>query len=110
MAKIDLEQLDFQGLRDVISRAQALMAKKQGEARTQFLKEMRTKAAALGLDLQDVIKPTRRATAKPTQSTVAPKYKNPDNPSQTWSGRGRSPAWAQPYKEQGRLDDIRIGD
>lgn len=24
---------------------------------------------------------------------VAPKYRNPDNPSQTWAGRGQMPAW-----------------
>ena len=24
---------------------------------------------------------------------VAPKYRNPDNPSQTWSGRGVTPKW-----------------
>jgi DNA-binding protein H-NS len=24
---------------------------------------------------------------------VAPKYANPDDPSQTWTGRGRGPNW-----------------
>jgi DNA-binding protein H-NS len=24
---------------------------------------------------------------------VAPKYQNPDNPSETWTGRGRKPLW-----------------
>ena len=27
------------------------------------------------------------------QSVVAAKYRNPDNPSQTWSGRGVTPKW-----------------
>ena len=27
---------------------------------------------------------------------VAAKYANPDNPSETWTGRGRSPAGSQP--------------
>ncbi|MCK5549998.1 MAG: H-NS histone family protein, partial [Hyphomicrobiaceae bacterium] len=25
--------------------------------------------------------------------SVAPKYANPDDPSQTWTGRGRRPRW-----------------
>lgn len=30
---------------------------------------------------------------KSTRAPVAPKYQNPDNPEQSWSGRGRQPVW-----------------
>lgn len=29
------------------------------------------------------------------RSEIAPKYRNPDNPSEIWSGRGREPRWLQ---------------
>ena len=29
------------------------------------------------------------------RSAVAPKYRNPADPSQTWSGRGRPPTWIE---------------
>jgi DNA-binding protein H-NS len=29
----------------------------------------------------------------PTRGKVAPKYRNPDNPSETWAGRGLKPRW-----------------
>jgi DNA-binding protein H-NS len=29
------------------------------------------------------------------RSEIAPKYRNPENPSETWSGRGREPKWLQ---------------
>lgn len=29
------------------------------------------------------------------RSEIAPKYRNPENPSETWSGRGREPKWIQ---------------
>ena len=32
---------------------------------------------------------------------VAPKYRNPNNPRQTWSGRGKQPRWLR--------DEIRLG-
>lgn len=32
---------------------------------------------------------------------VAAKYQNPVDPTQTWSGRGRKPAWVQMYLENG---------
>ncbi len=34
---------------------------------------------------------------------VAPKYANPDDPSQTWAGRGRKPLWlVAKMKKKGR--------
>ena len=39
----------------------------------------------------------------------APRYRNPDNPEQTWSGRGRRPRWVHEAEAAGRsLDDLRI--
>ena len=35
---------------------------------------------------------------------VAPKYRNPANPEQTWTGRGVSPTWVQELKSAGTLD------
>lgn len=39
---------------------------------------------------------------------VAPKYRNPANPEQTWTGRGVSPAWVQSLKTAGTLDSALI--
>jgi DNA-binding protein H-NS len=39
---------------------------------------------------------------------VAPKYRNPANPEQTWTGRGVSPTWVQALKATGTLDSALI--
>jgi DNA-binding protein H-NS len=39
---------------------------------------------------------------------VLPKYSNPENPEETWTGRGRSPAWAAALKENDKLDTALI--
>ena len=40
---------------------------------------------------------------------VTPKFKNPRDPSQTWSGRGKQPRWiAELLAVGGDLDDFRI--
>lgn len=39
---------------------------------------------------------------------VAPKYSNPANPEQTWTGRGVSPTWVQALKAAGILDSALI--
>ena len=40
--------------------------------------------------------------------TIAPKYRNPADPSQTWTGRGKSPAWIVAMKEAGTLESALI--
>jgi len=40
---------------------------------------------------------------------VAPKYRNPANPEQTWTGRGVSPTWVQALKAAGTLSSALIG-
>ena len=40
---------------------------------------------------------------------VRPKYRNPKNPAETWSGRGKLPRWLRPQLRGGRkLDDFLI--
>ena len=39
---------------------------------------------------------------------VAPKYRNPSNHEQTWTGRGVSPTWVQALKAEGKLDSALI--
>ena len=41
---------------------------------------------------------------------VAPKYRNPQNRSETWAGRGATPRWLRAYIKSGRkLEDFAIG-
>ena len=35
---------------------------------------------------------------------VQPKYRNPANAEQTWTGRGIAPTWVQTLKAEGKLD------
>jgi DNA-binding protein H-NS len=40
---------------------------------------------------------------------VVPKYRNPERPSETWAGRGKTPRWlAEQLKSGRRIDDFRI--
>lgn len=44
-----------------------------------------------------------------TRGKLPPKYRNPADPSQTWSGRGRKPAWIKEAEAAGRpLSDFAI--
>ncbi|WFU18736.1 H-NS family nucleoid-associated regulatory protein [Bradyrhizobium sp. CB3481] len=43
------------------------------------------------------------------RSNLHPKFQNPDEPSQTWSGRGRPPKWVSSLLATGKtMEDLRI--
>jgi DNA-binding protein H-NS len=40
---------------------------------------------------------------------VRPKFRNPDNPAETWSGRGRQPHWVVEQLRLGkRMEELKI--
>jgi len=48
--------------------------------------------------------PRRRA-----YPTVLPKFRNPDNTSETWAGRGKKPRWLSAQLKSGKqIEDFRI--
>ncbi|WP_158752879.1 H-NS histone family protein [Dyella sp. S184] len=103
---IDLKALSPKELQALIANANAQMK----EAHGYMIQDVRKKIDALlklsGLTLGDVY-PTRgggkkAAGKKGSTGSVAPKYRDPSDPSQTWSGRGRQPFWfAAALKKRG---------
>ena len=53
-----------------------------------------------GYSLSDILGEGGRKSSK--KPAAAPKYRNPDDPDQTWSGRGRQPAWFKDAVGKGR--------
>jgi DNA-binding protein H-NS len=48
-------------------------------------------------------------TGRRAYPTVFPKYRNPDQPSETWTGRGKQPRWMSAQLRLGkRIDDFKI--
>jgi DNA-binding protein H-NS len=76
-----------------------LMAKEAGLSASDIAKALNAGKAT------KAVKATK-ATKKGTLAgkKVAPKYRNPANPEQTWTGRGVSPTWVQELKAAGTLD------
>ncbi len=79
------------------------------------LAKMRNLAKAEGLDLEmllnDSAPATRKAsTARKTTTKVAPKYQNPKNSAEKWTGRGRQPKWVSAYlaKNGTKLEQLLI--
>jgi DNA-binding protein H-NS len=53
---------------------------------------------------------TKASFGRGVRGKVAPKYRNPENPVETWAGRGLKPRWlAAALKSGKKLDDFVIG-
>lgn len=53
-------------------------------------------------DQSKVSKPKKKA---PKKSPAAPKYQHPENPSATWTGKGRQPNWIKEAEAAGKSRD-----
>jgi DNA-binding protein H-NS len=71
----------------------AAIEQKLSAEREAFRAEVREKASMLGVDLGHLFRPKRRTAVGGARSSVAVKFRNPKNPSETWSGRGRPARW-----------------
>ena len=78
-------------------------------------KEAQRVAREYGVSVEDLTgaapSPAKsKAKSKPKRrGKVAPKYRNPGDASQTWTGRGRQPAWvAEALAGGARLEDLAI--
>lgn len=89
---IDIKNLNLSQLSELIKRAEA----RQVELKKENTEKVRAKIVALieaeGLDIDQVMG-ARGGKRGAARGRVAPKYSNPADPSQQWSGRGRQPLW-----------------
>ena len=90
MSKKQLEKL----LSDVQKALTAIQAKERREAK----KAAEAAAAKFGFSLSELTETTAGKTRRKgaPRKAGAPKYANPADPSQTWTGKGRQPQW---YKD-----------
>lgn len=108
---LNLETLSPTELKALIANAQSQMQ----AAHANHVKSVREKIERVltssGLTLADVY-PTRGSKgAKAPKSVVAPKYRNPENATQTWSGRGKRPLWfVQALKKRGTTAETLLID
>jgi len=71
--------------------------------------ELAAMAKSKGFDMADLFGNGSKVAKE--KKTVAPKYRNPANAEQTWTGRGRKPKWVvEELATGGNLDDFLIRD
>jgi DNA-binding protein H-NS len=109
---LNFEQLGDQQLREVMARVKETL-QERFTGRVQEFREF-AREAGFTVTLHKIGKEEgrhsrRQASQEDRRRGVGPKYYNPDNPEQTWAGRGRTPKWVADRLESGSsLDDLLI--
>ena len=83
-----MSRKDLEKLQKDIEKALALPAKTE---RKEARKAAEKAAAKFGFTLSELTGSTTKS--RKSDKGAAPKYANPDDGTQTWSGRGRQPQW-----------------
>jgi len=88
---IDISNLSESQLTTLMSRIHARLS----ELQLQKVARVRDKVMAMitseGLDYAELME--HSAFARKKRGKIKPKYRNPKNAGETWSGRGRQPRW-----------------
>jgi DNA-binding protein H-NS len=88
MARISgLEKMSYAELTELESRISQLKLEKQNAERAQLREKMSEMAKQAGFDMNEIFGKGKG------KGSVAPKYRDPKTPENTWTGRGRMPRW-----------------
>ncbi|HPD91483.1 MAG: H-NS histone family protein [Rhodobacter sp.] len=102
---MDLDSLSLAELKQLRKDVEAAITDFTERERRKALAEVEAFARERGLSPADLASLGVKRTRKP----AAPKYANPADPSQTWTGRGRRPHWIEAALSAGKsLDDLAI--
>jgi DNA-binding protein H-NS len=97
MAPIDLTGYDLAELKGLLFDIEQEIKRRARDERDRARERIHALAADAGIPLDALVK------------TAAPRYRNPADSDQTWTGRGRQPRWIADALASGRsLDDFKI--
>lgn len=109
MAKVNLAAMSLKDLVRLQTDLPAVIAERARAERAEVRARLDVVAREAGYSLDEIlgsVKGRRGGAGK----TAAVKYRNPDNPSETWSGRGRTANWLREKlnKRGAKIEDFAV--
>lgn len=97
---IDLSKLSIPELEALAHDVQEELVTRRETEKQRVLDQMRELAGSIGMTLEELLISQRGGRA--TKAAVAVKYRHPENPDLTWSGRGKRPQWVNDALADGK--------
>ncbi len=100
----ELDRMSYKDLQDLELKVRRAKASAQDRSRTELKERVEAMVEAAGFKLGDLFGGRGGKGRK-----VAAKYANPDDPAETWTGRGRKPRWlAAKLKDGDKIEKFLI--
>jgi DNA-binding protein H-NS len=104
-SSVNLKSMSVDKLTTLREQIDAVLGSKVAEARRSVLTQLNSLDRLAGSGSR-----AKGARGGILRGAVPPKYRNPENPAETWAGRGLKPRWlAAALKSGGKLEDFVIG-
>lgn len=101
---VDLSKLSIEELEALAKDIEVEVVNRRQAERERVLSQMRELAASIGTTPEELFRRSGKVVA---EKVVAVKYRHPDDPTLTWTGRGKRPQWVVVALESGQtLDDL----
>ena len=102
---LDISNLSAGELQQLRDNIESQIRERRDSEQREAKAKIREIAASVGLSVSF----GEAAAAPSARSKVAPKYRNPSNAAETWSGRGKRPNWVNAALAAGKqLEDLAI--
>lgn len=101
---IDLSKLSFEELQTLAKDVEAAIAERREAEKERVLQQMKELAGSIGMTVEELL-----GRDKGRAPRGEAKYRHPENPDLTWSGRGKRPAWVNEALGSGKtLEDLAV--
>jgi DNA-binding protein H-NS len=102
---MDLSKQSLDELKKLKKDVEKAIASFEARKRKEALKAVEQVAREYGVELSDIFGAGGNRKSTTAKAKGTPKFRNPADPSQTWSGRGRQPAWYKAAIAAGKSND-----
>ncbi|MGZ3184507.1 MAG: H-NS histone family protein [Telluria sp.] len=102
---MDLSNMSLGDLRKLQDQIKLEMKRREHQEVAKAREQIMAIAQSVGMPLKDLLASNRGGKG----STVAVRYRHPDNADQQWTGRGRQPKWVKDWVDSGKsIDQLRV--
>ncbi|MET0981057.1 MAG: H-NS histone family protein [Telluria sp.] len=109
MANVDLSDYNLGELKGLQHDIEKAIKNRQQQELRKAREQIMAIAKDAGVSVEELLAASAKKAKKESGQKVKPQYQNPEDTSQTWTGRGRQPRWIADGLASGKkLDDFRM--
>lgn len=106
---MELENFSLDDLYQLQTQVDREIKRRRLQGKKEVLQKIRAIAASGGYSLEELVQGGESGEVAKVGRVVPPKYRDPENAEQTWTGRGKRPRWVVGALQAGKsLDDLII--